>query len=305
MRKSVRGWKRLGMLAPAALIGLAGCGGDTPTEPGEDIRVFPDHREVDVTFENAGVTLAGTVYFPLGPGPHPGLAVHFGSGEWTRGTFEELGVFVGEFGLAVLTYDKRGVGESEGVCCPEDFPLLAGDFAAGAEALRGRPEVNRRRVGFMGGSQGAWVVPIAAAQQGDDVLFVIEGVGGVVSVGEQNVFQQMTGFETCTPTGTPAAEIETAMDAARNTGFDPLPNLEAMTAPTLWVFGATDASTPTARSVARLDSLKTELGKDWTWEVFEDANHDLIVGGTICQTEGVQADFLTPLRSWLERVIGG
>ena len=305
MRELVRDWKRLGMLGLLGLFGLTGCGGDTPTDPGEQIREFADHREVDVTFQNAGATLAGTIFLPLGPGPHPGIAIHFGSGAWTRGTFESLGVFVVEFGMAVLTYDKRGVGESEGGCCPEDFQLLAADFAAGAGVLRNRPEVDRGRVGFMGSSQGAWIVPIAAAQQGDEVLFVIEAVGGVVSVGEQNVFQRMTGLETCTPSGTPAAEIETAMDAARHVGFDPLPHLGAMTAPTLWIFGENDASTPTARSVARLDSLRTAWGKDWTWEVFEDANHDLIVGGSICQTEGEQPDFLTPLRAWLERVMGG
>ena len=68
-------------------------------------------------------------------------------------------------GVVVLSYDKRGVGESEGECCPGDtghFNLLTADSVGAVQALRRRPEVDPLRVGLVGASQAGWVVPRAA-----------------------------------------------------------------------------------------------------------------------------------------------
>jgi pimeloyl-ACP methyl ester carboxylesterase len=71
-------------------------------------------------------------------------------------------------GVVVLSYDKRGVGESEGECCPGDtghFNLLTADAVGAAQALRTLPEIDPVRVGLIGASQAGWIVPRAAVLQ--------------------------------------------------------------------------------------------------------------------------------------------
>lgn len=302
MRGDRTSWAAWPLMLVCGLLVVA-CGDITFPEFGEE-RLFSDHREVDVRFQHLGVTLAGTLYLPRSPGPHVGIALHFGSGAWRRATFAEVGPFVTEFGLAVMSYDKRGVGESQGTCCPEDFPLLAGDLLAAADALRARHEVDPRRIGLFGSSQGAWVVPIAATRTNARAAYVVITVGGVVTVGEQNLYAELTSFNDCVATGTAVEEIEAQLDAAGPSGFDPTPFLEPLDVPALWLFGENDLSTPTARSVARLDSLIAARGKPWEVIVFPAANHNLIVDGTICQEEGQRVDFATPMREWFARVVG-
>ena len=63
-------------------------------------------------------------------------------------------------GIVVLTYDKRGVGESSGrfqevriASSEEQLRTLAADARACLEFLKSHPRVDPKRVGFFGGSQ--------------------------------------------------------------------------------------------------------------------------------------------------------
>ena len=89
------------------------------------------HKERDVVFTCEGARLAATIYLPTGPGPYPGVVWVHGAGEAERlGWGGELVPGLVRSGLAVLSYDKRGVGQSEGECCPGDegrFNLLTAD----------------------------------------------------------------------------------------------------------------------------------------------------------------------------------
>lgn len=56
-------------------------------------------------------------------------------------------------GVAVLTYDKRGTGSSQGQCCPGndgDFDDLIADTAAAVSTLRGLPDLGDRPIGVYG-----------------------------------------------------------------------------------------------------------------------------------------------------------
>jgi pimeloyl-ACP methyl ester carboxylesterase len=92
-----------------------------------------------------------------------------------------------EQGVAALTYDKRGVGESTGDFAQVPFTELCGDGLAAVELLRARKEVNRRQIGVWGVSQGGWLGPLAASRS-PDVAFVIAVSGPGVSPGEQMIF---------------------------------------------------------------------------------------------------------------------
>lgn len=68
----------------------------------------------DVSFRNANVTLAGTVYEPRSPGLHPAIIFVHGSGDEGRWASAYLADFAARAGIVALAYDKRGVGESTG-----------------------------------------------------------------------------------------------------------------------------------------------------------------------------------------------
>lgn len=123
-------------------------------------------REETVSFTSAdGTVLEGTLLLPAGPGPHPALAMLHGSGAQSRNGFYGQIRFLTEAyaraGIAVLAYDKRGVGGSTGDWESASLDLLAQDGAAAVRALQARGDIDPKRIGMTGSSQAAWVIPMA------------------------------------------------------------------------------------------------------------------------------------------------
>lgn len=290
--------------------GLMSCSDEGPTVPVVRAeRVTDDHREIDLDFASGdGVILSGTVYLPLGPGPFRALVMSPGSSWTLRSPWEEVAFAVSGLNTAVFSHDRRGDGESGGTCCPQDaaahFALLADDAAAGAEALQSLERIDPAAVGVLGSSLGGWVVPLAASAALDDIAFVVISVGGAVSTGQEGLYDQLTGFDVCTPTGTPMDSIIQLLIEAGPSGFDPRESLEQLAQPTLWLFGGNDLSHPTRLAVLNLDEIQSRNPKDWTIQVFPTANHGLIAGGSICQETGPLADVLPTMAAWLARFGG-
>jgi putative intracellular protease/amidase/pimeloyl-ACP methyl ester carboxylesterase/YHS domain-containing protein len=141
--------------------------------------------EEQVRFSNKDVSLAGTLLVPRGRGPHPAIVMTHGSGpqrRW-RGIFEQLWV---RRGVAVLSYDKRGVAQSTGDWTRSSFTDLADDAVAGANFLKTRPDIDGGRIGFWGLSQGGWIAPLAAYRFGQ-AAFVITVAGGGLSPERQEL----------------------------------------------------------------------------------------------------------------------
>lgn len=293
--------RSVAILSLAATLGWA-CAKD-PLYPsfGEE-RVFADHREVDIGFESDGVALEGTLYLPPVVGRRAAVVFHPGSSWTTRVTWEELGFVVTGLSLAAFSFDKRGEGASGGTCCDPDpslaFDQLARDLAAAVSVVRRSDRVDVRRVGVFGSSLGGWVAPLTANLLPNEVAFAVVSVGGAVSTGQESVYDRLTGYDVCQPTGTPMTQVLDSLRALGPSGFDPRASLDALEQPVLWLYGANDLSHPTGLAVELIDAARAD--RDWTVEVFPNANHDLIDGGTICQTEGPLVDVLTPMRRWME-----
>jgi dienelactone hydrolase len=238
-----------------------------------------DHREVAVRFTCAGATLAATLTLPPGPGPHPAAVWVHGAGEATRLTYQAplVRALLGA-GVAILSYDKRGVGESEGACCPGDtghFNLLAADAAGALHVLAARPDIDPGRLGFVGASQAGWVVPLAVARAGIPVRFSALADAPVVSHGQERLYSHLTGEEGGERSSLPMRVI---LDRVRDdgpSGFHPLPFLRAMTGSSLWLYGGRDRSQPSQLDVAILARLRSD-GLDVTVRVFPYAGHGLL-----------------------------
>src|SRR5262245_47108029 len=139
----------------------------------------------EIRFRNGAVSLAGTLVAPLAGGPHPAVVLVQGSGPQGRADwhYRSLGDFFARHGIAALVYDKRGVGGSTGDHEAATFEDLAGDAASAVRFLAARKEIDRRRIGMLGSSQGGWLAPLAASRAGG-VAFLILDKGAAVDVRE-------------------------------------------------------------------------------------------------------------------------
>jgi pimeloyl-ACP methyl ester carboxylesterase len=99
-------------------------------------------------------------------------------------------------GIAVLRYDKRGVGGSSGDSSTASFGDLVSDAAAAFRYLEARPGVDPKRVGIIGHSEGGSIAPAVAATD-RDVAFVVamagSGLSGEVRITEQQVYVAQEG----------------------------------------------------------------------------------------------------------------
>ncbi len=300
-RPSRRLWTTIAIVAATA-----GCGLFTSPELGfGPERRYSDHREVDVRYRSRdGTILAGTLYLPLAAGPHPAIVFQFGSPRWTRAPWAGSAVPLWvELGIAVLSYDRRGVGESGGSCCPIHdpgyFPLVGGDLLGAIDVLLTHPDLDSSRLGLFGFSQGGWVVPTAAAGDPEIVAFTIIGSGPAVTLGEEELYSVLTGDEACVPSGLSEQEIDRRLEEAGPSGFDPVPYLERAQAPGLWLYGGRDTSVPVTRSIANLQQIRDGLQKDLTISVFPNANHELVDGGAMCESDGPRPGVMEAIFGWL------
>ena len=136
-------------------------------------------RSEDVSFTSDGVKLAGTLVEPTGPGAHPAIVFMHGSGAAPRQSNFGLGYWLASQGFAVLKYDKRGSGESGGDAMKFTYEQLGDDGAAAARWLQSRPEVDPKRIGFWGISEGGWTAPLAATRFKDSAFVIIASGGGL------------------------------------------------------------------------------------------------------------------------------
>jgi pimeloyl-ACP methyl ester carboxylesterase len=102
--------------------------------------------------------------------------------------------------------------------------------------------VDPKRVGFHGGSQGGWTVPLAVARHGGAAFAVLVSAPAT-TVGQTNLWKDYSGGGSYAPTAS-VAEMEAAV-RADHSGYDPGPALAALRVPTLWLLGSNDRTVPT------------------------------------------------------------
>lgn len=228
-----------------------------------------NHSYIEVTYQSEGVTISGGLWLPEKKGQHP----------------------------AILTHDKRGAGRSGGMyvqrynTSPENLNLLAKDISAGVKYLKSRDDIDRNQIGLYGWSQAGWITPIVASFQ-KNLAFIILISGPTVTTGEENYYSSLTG-DGNKSSGLTRQEMSQKIKEKGPYGFDPVPYLKQMDMPGLWLLGDADKSIPIPETVAVLDDLIMNGRKNFTYQVFENANHGLrINGGLVKGYWQVQDDFL-------------
>jgi len=142
--------------------------------PQNPAKPFP-YKEEEVSFKNQAdtATLSGTLTIPAGTGPFPAALLISGSGPQNRDEFMVghrpflvLADALARKGIAVLRYDKRGLGKSSGdyaTATTEDF---AADARVALDYLKARKEVVPGKAGVIGHSEGGLIAPILSGKGG-------------------------------------------------------------------------------------------------------------------------------------------
>jgi hypothetical protein len=167
-----------------------------PNRPQEPKPPFP-YRVEHVAIVNAPgqAVLDGTLTVPEGKGPFPAVVLITGSGAQNRNEeifghkpFFVLADHLTRRGIAVLRYDDRGVGKSTGTFASATSEDFAGDAWAAWQTLSTHPEIDPKRIGLLGHSEGGLIAPMLAAAH-PEIAFVVMLAGTGVS-GEQVMLAQ-------------------------------------------------------------------------------------------------------------------
>lgn len=259
-------------------------------------------------------------------------------------------------GVAAFAYDKRGVAESGGNFRTVPFTDLCDDGLAAIAYLKSRNDIDPKRIGVWGLSQGGWLGPLAASRSAD-VSFVIAVSGPGVSPGEQmivyyanqlrargvadndiheasalrreiyNYLFSGKGYEKAKADLNQARakpwynEAKTQQDDlfaplhkpselterdnpniirfAREMHYDPVPALQALRVPALFLFGDQDQLIPVEKSVEVIRRVLTQSGqRDFTIRVFPNVDHGMHL--TTNGAEGtIDPEYLATMRTWL------
>jgi dienelactone hydrolase len=148
----------------------------------------PPYAEQEVTFAGHGAQLAGTVLAPRGGGTHPAMIFVHGSGAEGRWASAYLADYVARHGVVALIYDKRGVGKSTGDWRTSAMNDLVLDARAGVDLLARRADVDIRRIGVWGHSQGGELAPAIAAHN-PKVAWIIAADGPIGPQFHQDLFR--------------------------------------------------------------------------------------------------------------------
>ncbi|VEH20291.1 Predicted esterase [Chryseobacterium nakagawai] len=244
--------------------------------------VLPNFTTKNIKFSSEGVSLSGTIFKPQNASA--AVVIVHGSGQEKRMT--EFATLLANNGIAVLTYDKRGVGESEGVYAgPEvgtnnvdasNLNLLSLDASAAVNTLSKDLQNNKIQIGLIGASQAGWIIPLAA-KKNNNVKFMTIFSGALITAKQQLRFQFYTNGNSnfwATHTEDDARKhTMTDPDRYEFTDTDPCTTLAEISIPGLWIFGSKDIQVPVNLSIEHLNTLKSG-NKQYEYKLYPNLGHN-------------------------------
>jgi alpha-beta hydrolase superfamily lysophospholipase len=146
----------------------------TPVPP------FP-YKSEDLVYYNEAKTISygATITIPEGDGPFPGLLLLTGSGQQNRDEeimehkpFAVLADHLTRNGFVVLRVDDRGTGKTTGNVLTSTTADFAADANVSLNYLAKRKEVDKKKMGLLGHSEGGMICQMVAAER-KDINFII------------------------------------------------------------------------------------------------------------------------------------
>ena len=286
-RSKLSPW-RLAFLLLAGPVVLAGCSDSISNSAATTEEGF---------FFSGTTRLSYAIDIPVaGTPPYPLVVFGHDSGAETK---NERGDWMNRLianDVAVFRFDKRGVGDSDGVYRRgyADFELLSGDLVAALDFVSRDARLDSTRIGLMGSSQAGWIIPMVATRS-DHVAFTIILSGPTVTVGQHNSWVEIAQDEDRTISELSAMLAEFQLPA---NDFDPHPFLEELTTPGLWMFGDQDRIIPARESAQIVRDVAEMFDAQLTAIVYSNGGH-----GLRDVANGARLDYWPDLLPWLNAVI--
>jgi dienelactone hydrolase len=280
-------------------------------------------------------TLAGTLTTPSrGRRPFPaavtltGSGAHHRDGNRTPGhpyrPFRQIAERLAACGIATLRLDDRGVGGSEGSADSATAEDTAADARAALSFLRGRAEIDGRRLVLIGHSYGGEIAPMVAAA--DPALAAVVLLGAPARTFRETMrYQNRYRIENdpAIPPESRAAALEEAarqQDASVKASTeewrrsiqdrDPLPTARRMRMPVLILQGSTDRAVPPEDAELLERAIREGGNGQVTRRLFPDVNHHFQrdpvgarEGYDRLPTQDLAPEVLDTLCSWLSSTL--
>lgn len=121
----------------------------------------------ELTFTSQGNRLSGTLLLPGNGHPAAIAVIIHGDGPQDRYSdngYSPLFNTLLDAGIAVFSWDKAGIGNSQGNWLHQSMDDRAGEAVAALTLLQSLYQNTPVQIGFLGFSQAGWMIPAAAAQ---------------------------------------------------------------------------------------------------------------------------------------------
>lgn len=146
------------------------------------------NQTTDIRFKADGNLLSGTLILPSSG--KPTVIAIFVHGDGPQDRFSHSGYLplintLTDNNIAVFSWDKAGIGKSQGNWLNQTMAGRADEAKAALAILREKYPSPSISIGYFGFSQAGWVIPIAASQSSPDFSVII---GGAVNWCEQGAF---------------------------------------------------------------------------------------------------------------------
>lgn len=164
-------------------------------ETGESVKInrpqepkppYP-YKSEEIKFPNTkdSIVLAGTLTLPQNGKKFPAVVLISGSGPQNRDEeifnhkpFLVIADYLTRKGIAVLRYDDRGTAASTGDFNSSTSLDFATDVEYAIEYLKTRKEINKKKIGLIGHSEGAMIAPMVASKSKDvNFIVLLAGLG--------------------------------------------------------------------------------------------------------------------------------
>jgi hypothetical protein len=167
-----------------------------PQRPQEPVQPY-GYRSEEIKFVNKrdSIELAGTLTLPLEKRVYPAVILISGSGPQDRNEeimghkpFLVMSDYLTRLGLAVLRFDDRGVGESQGNFAKATTMDFASDVEAAVDYLSERSDIQKDKICLLGHSEGAAIAPLVANSRKQVACLVL--IGAPVIKGSELILAQ-------------------------------------------------------------------------------------------------------------------
>ena len=305
VQSSTRAALAIAAAAGIATSSLAAQSGPAPAsrpaavKPDYSAPVGAPYEAIAVTVPSPeGHTLAGTLTLPKGASrAHPVAAIVTitGSGPEERDEalpgvvgyrpFRQFADSLGRRGIAVLRMDDRGFGESTGKHKGATSADFADDIRAGLAYLRTRPEIDGKRLGLLGHSEGGLIAPLVALNE--PALRAVVLLAGPSKGGREILEYQLTNLIDHDTSLTGAkkdaalAGIGAKIDSLAASDawmkffleYDPLATARQVKTPVLILNGATDQQVTPDQVPVLAAAFREGGNEDVTAHVFPNLDH--------------------------------